>query len=105
MTQLRNAARLAEKSIQIFATGQTAGTRHLDGHDTVQFRITRLVHGAERANADLGEQFKAAKLAPLPGNRLHNGRAALQAEARTADGTDNLLRRQLRAFNGIATVR
>src|SRR5262249_5079228 len=56
---------LAEKALAVllhlhlsrFGNGDS-----LDGHDTINLRITRLKHGAHGSAADLGENFIAAEL-------------------------------------------
>ena len=56
---------LGVKTLYVFLTGQLPGQDHLQGHDSVETRLTGFVDDAHPAPGDLFEQFVVAEVADL----------------------------------------
>src|SRR5262249_10217062 len=105
VAELGDAARFAQKAIQVLLSGEIAGPRNFDGNGSVELRIARAVDGSERSSPDCFEQLEAADLAAFEGLPAR-ARAAFQPNGRSTSGTHNLLAVfQCRQFHWILTLR
>src|SRR5262249_32741430 len=55
------ALRLAQEPVQVFAPGEAAAARDLEGHEAIELGIAGLVDGAKGADAEQFEQLKLAE--------------------------------------------
>jgi hypothetical protein len=106
MAKLSNAPRFAQETVAIFAAGQIARARDLDGHDAIQLRVAGFVNGSESASTDLTEHLKAADLASAIAGTPFDRRSACQGKTGATDGADNVIAGvEIRQLDGIMAIR
>src|SRR5690349_17534218 len=92
MFELGRGPCLAQEAVEIFSAGQIAAARDLDGDDSVELWIARLVDGAEGPDPQLAEQLELAQAAlawPLP--PVGGGRGPFELKARPAGRANHFI--------------
>ena len=102
MLELRGALGLAEKSFEILGLRDASLAGNLDGDGAIEFRIARLVDGAEGPCPEAFEQFEFAQTLGRLARQPDGRRRLIVGESRTAKGTNQI--RGLAARNLINRV-